>query len=174
MQKIGLFYGSSTGNTASVARLIRQALLGHGVAQDNVSMFDVATTGAQGLAGYDALVLGVSTWDIGEIQYDWADAVEDLDGVDLSGKKVALFGLGDQFSYGDTFQDAMGILGAALEERGAQLVGFTSTAGYDFEASRGVRDGQFIGLSLDEDNQPELTTGRVQAWVEQITTALEL
>ncbi len=165
MQKIGLFYGSSTGNTASVARLIRQALLGHGVAQDNVSMFDVATTGAQGLAGYDALVLGVSTWDIGEIQYDWADAVEDLDGV---------FGLGDQFSYGDTFQDAMGILGAALEARGAQLVGFTSTAGYDFEASRGVRDGQFIGLSLDEDNQPELTTGRVQAWVEQITTALGL
>jgi len=41
------------------------------------------------------LVLGASTWDDGLLQQDFRDFVENLD-ADLSGKKLAIFGLGDK------------------------------------------------------------------------------
>ena len=173
MPKIGLFYGSTTGNTANAAEAIRQAF--NEISPDIVvDVFDIAKTGIEAMADYDMLILGISTWNIGELQYDWADVMDDLENLNLAGKKVAIFGPGDQIGFPDTFQDAIGILGEKVRKRGAKLVGFTSTEGFDFHESLGVENGQFMGLSLDEDNQPDLTAKRIKDWVEQLQEEFEL
>lgn len=172
MSKIGLFYGTETGNTREAAEFIQQAF--NEIEQDMVEVFDVAGTKIGTMQNYDALVLGVSTWDDGELQYDWADVVDDLDEMDLSGKKVAIFGLGDQYGYADTFQNAIGILSEKIRERGAKLVGFTSIEGYDFDESRGVENDRFMGLALDEENQNDLTAQRINDWVKQLQKELNL
>ena len=38
------------------------------------------------------------------------------------------------------------------------------TEGYDFDESTAVRDGAFVGLAVDEDNQEALTSQRVWKW----------
>jgi flavodoxin I len=110
----------------------------------------------------------VPTWNIGELQTDWEDCLEQFDDLDLHGMQVALFGLGDEGGYPDTYQDAVGILAQKVRERGAEIVGHWPTEGYDFEASLAVEDGRFLGLMLDNDTAPELTAERIMQWVHQI------
>jgi flavodoxin I len=62
----------------------------------------------------------------------------------------------------------MGLIAEPLLACGAVLVGFTSIDGYTFDESKGVENDQFIGLSLDEDNQSDLTEERIEAWVDQL------
>ncbi|VUC75819.1 flavodoxin FldB [Salmonella sp. NCTC 11881] len=59
---------------------------------------------------YDVLILGIPTWDFGEIQEDWEAVWEQLDDLNLEGKIVALYGMGDQLGYGEWFLDALGML----------------------------------------------------------------
>lgn len=120
------------------------------------------------LAPYQYLILGTSTWGYGDLQDDWDMKLSILQKADLNGKTVAFFGLGDQGSYPDTFVNGMGTLYDTIQEKNVSIVGFWPTAGYEFETSLAVRDGQFVGLALDTDNQDEQTNERIQAWVEQI------
>ncbi len=161
MAKIGLFYGSTTGNTTSVAEMIQNQL-----GPDNVDLHDVAGATAGDLAGYDSLILGVSTWGMGDLQDDWEVFAANLK--ELGGKKVALFALGDQQSYPDTFVNAMGTLYEKAKEAGAEIVGCRPTDGYEFSGSSAVVEGKFVGLVVDEDTQPDLTAGRVAEWAKQI------
>ncbi len=62
----------------------------------------------------------------------------------------------------------MGILEEKISELGGTTVGYCSTDGYDFNESKAVRDGKFVGLALDEDNQSELTDKRINTWVTQL------
>ena len=116
----------------------------------------------------DLLILGIPTWGIGEIQDDWAVFLPGLKDLDLTGKKVAIFGLGDQESYPDTFSDALGTLYDSLSETGCEIIGSWSTLGYEFMDSSALRDGMFAGLVLDEENQPQLTDLRIKDWLETI------
>jgi flavodoxin len=77
------------------------------------------------MLAYDTLIIGCPTWNIGQLQEDWDVVYEQMDNLDFSGKKVAIFGLGDQYDYPDNFCDAIGILGQKFIERGAELVGYT-------------------------------------------------
>jgi flavodoxin I len=167
MARIGLFYGSTSGKTRKAAELIRQAL-----GEDAVELHDVREATADSLRQYDSLILGVPTWHRGELQDDWEEFAHALEAMNLSSKTVALFGLGDQASYPDAFADALGTLYEHLKRRGANVVGRWPTEGYRFTESAAVVDGAFIGLVLDEENQPELTEQRVQKWAEQIRTPL--
>ncbi len=166
---VGILYGSTTGNTAETARHIGLCLS----PLANVEVRDIASTDVSELSAYDALILGASTWGVGDMQDDW-DPKAGLDGLDLSGKKVALFGFGDQAGYGDTFVDAIGLLAESAEKAGATLIGRWPTDGYDFEASRAVRDGDFVGLPLDADNQDDQTPDRVSRWVALLVKELGL
>ena len=157
MAKIGVFYGSSTGNTEEAAKQIAQAL--------GADATDISSTSADEILACDCIVLGASTWGAGDLQDDFDDFMSTLEGMDFSGKKVALFGLGDQGSYSDTFVDAIGIIGKAAKAAGAELVGAVSTDGYDYDASEAEEGGTFMGLPLDEDSQSDLTAGRIAAWV---------
>ncbi len=76
--------------------------------------------------------MGVPTWFDGELPNYWDEFVPALEEMDLKGKKIALYGLGDQKGYSENFLDGVCIMAEILEAQGAILVGFTSTEGYIF------------------------------------------
>lgn len=164
--KIGLFYGSNSDNTKIVAEMIQETFAQHTPVL--IELFDIAGARVEMMLDYENLIIGCPTWYIGELQEDWDIGLPDIEALNLRGKRVALFGLGDQFGYPDTFVDAIGILGKQFEAAGATLVGFTTTDGFEFDYSEGTEDGVFLGLALDEDNQSELTPDRVTDWVHQL------
>ena len=164
--KIGLFYGSDTGNTELDAELIVKTF--QGIAPVSIDLFNVGKVDLMRMQDYDRLIVGCPTWNIGQLQDDWDLKFDQLDQLDLSGKRVAMFAPGDQFGYPENYCDAIGIIGKKLEERGAELVGFTDASGYEFEHSLAEEDGVFLGLALDDDNEPELTEERIRNWVAQL------
>lgn len=171
MSKIGLFFGSDEGNTESVAHRIQQRL-----GEDNVDVHDIADVTQLEFADYHHVILGIPTWDFGQIQSDWEDFWDDISEVDFTGKIVALVGLGDQFGYGDYFLDAMGMLHDVIVANGATIVGHWSVEGYDFDASKALTPDQshFVGLAIDEDQQEEMTAARLNQWCEQVVAEFGL
>ncbi len=172
MKSIVIVYGSTYGNTAEAAESLAQKLFDN--YQVELSMDSVNEADLSGLEEFDVALLGCSTWHDGKLQDDWEFKFDELEKLNLAGKKIGLFGAGDQAGYDSTFQDALGILGRKLRERGAKLVGFTSTTGYEYSKSDGEENGQFMGLALDFDNQANLNTPRINAWVAQLATELSL
>jgi flavodoxin I len=167
---IGIFYGSTYGNTANAAKLLQAEL--ERLPNTSVSSQDIAFAKVEQMLTFDVVLIGCSTWYIGEVQDDWHGKHQDLKKLVWNGKPVGLFGSGDQMTYADTFQDALGILAEDLEQGGARLVGLTSAAGYKHEKSRGQRGDKFIGLALDDDNEAKLTQPRVRLWVAQLAQEL--
>lgn len=167
--KIGLFYGSDTGNTESVAETLRDEI---GV--DIVDIHEVFNSDLSELiTQYDFIILGVPTWYDGEMQNEWAEKLDDLDKVNLTGRKVAVYGLGDQQDWGEYFCDAISELAVKVQESGATIIGHWPSAGYDFTESKAlIDDNTFVGLTLDEDRQPDLTENRIKTWLEQLKNEL--
>ena len=163
MSKIALVYGSSTGNTEKVARQIQNFLADH-----EVDLYNVQECGVDFYSDYDNIIFGVSTWGEGDLQDDWDSYEKKFAQIDLSGKTVALFGLGDQEEYSDNYLDAMGSVYDIVIKNGASVIGAWENTGYDFDESTALRDGVFVGLALDEDNQSKLTDARVTQWLGEI------
>jgi flavodoxin long chain len=166
---MGLFYGSDEGNTQRIAYQIVQKL-----GDENVDIYDIADATQADFVDYCVLILGISTWDFGQIQSDWDEFWSDVEAMDFTGKTVALFGLGDQFGYGDFFLDAMGMLHNLVKERGAKIIGHWPIQGYEFDASKALAEDKvsFVGLALDEDQQSDLTDTRLEQWCDQILQEL--
>ena len=165
MKKTVIIYGSTTGNAAMAAETIA-AKLGGG------DIKEVAKASKEDLVNYENIILGSSTWGDGELQDDWYGFLPTLKSANLNGKTVAVFGVGDQFSYSSTYVNAMGELYDAAKAAGAKIIGATSTDGYSFDESTAVRDGKFVGLALDYDNQDTLSVDRITAWINQILPEL--
>jgi len=163
MAKIGIFYGSTTGNTEKIATLIQREF-----GEENADLYNVDIVEKEDVGKYDFLIFGVSTWGVSDLQDDFEDFLEVLDEVDFTGKKVALFGLGDQSTYTESFVDAMGILYDRLKKIGVNIVGAIPTKGYSFERSMAVVKGKLVGLAIDEEFESELTPERVRNWVNQL------
>lgn len=163
MEKIGIFYGSTDGNTERIVGQIA-AEFGDGL----VDVHNVKSATADDLQPYANIILACPTWEIGQLQEDWESFIDELDDVDFAGKRVTYVGLGDADGYPDTYQDAMGIIHQKVDGRGCTFVGAWPTDGYNFEASKGVVNGKFLGLAIDEDNQKDLTEGRIKKWVDQL------
>ena len=170
MAKVGLFYGSTTGKTADAAEQIQAALGG----DDVVDLKDIADADASALGEYDYLIIGCPTWNIGELQDDWAAIFDELDDVDFSGKTIAYFGTGDQVGYADNFMDAMGQLEEKISGAGGKNVGMWSAEGYEHEASLAIRGAKFCGLALDDDNESDKTDDRIQTRSGQIMQVMGL
>lgn len=167
MANVKIFYGSTNGNTENVAGLIKENL------GDLVSeVTNIAGASTADLESADALILGTSTWNDGNLQEDWENFLPDMDSLNLSGKTVALFGLGDSSGYPSEFVNGMGLLYNKVKERGAKIIGAWPTDGYIFEESISVVDGKFVGLVIDEDNEPNLTDERVKTWCDSIRASL--
>lgn len=168
MKKTGVFYGSTTGTTESVARMIANKL---GISSGDV--YDVSKLTADVAGSYEALILGTSTWGDGELQDDWYDGIKVLKGMDLSGKTVALFGCGDSASYSDTFCDGMGILFNELKNSGCRFIGTVPATDYTYSSSVAVTDdGCFVGLAIDDINESDKTEERITAWTETLKAEL--
>lgn len=163
MQNIGIFYGSSTGNTEWAAKQIQQAL-----GKDIAKVFDVANVKASVIEQFSNLVFGSSTWGIGELQDDFEDFLPEISLANIEGKKVAIFGFGDQETYADSYVDAIGEIYETLKDKSCQIIGKVSTDGYNYDESKAEVDGQFVGLPLDDENQSNLTDERIKLWVEQL------
>jgi len=163
MKQIGIFYGSSSGNTESVAKQLQQTL-----GADRAQLHDVANAKSSDLEAYSILFLGSSTWGVGDLQDDFETFMGEISSANLEGKTVALFGCGDQDSYPDSFVDAMGQIYEAIKDKGCKIVGQIPTDGYTYDASQAEEGGQFVGLPLDEDNQDDLTAQRIADWVTQL------
>jgi flavodoxin I len=164
MAKIGLFYGTQTGNTQTAAEVIQKEFGGDSV----VDLHDVSGVDTSDFEDYECIIIGCPTWNIGELQADWEGIYSELDETDFNGKKVAYFGAGDQVGYADNFQDAMGILEEKISSLGGTTVGYWSTDGYEHNESKAVKNGKFVGLAIDEDNQSDLTDTRIRTWVAQL------
>merc|ERR1712078_588032 len=162
---VGLVYSTTTGNTETVA--------GYIAAKTGLEPVDIGDLDGAGVAAFDGLIIGAPTWHTGADSERsgtaWDDFIYgDLESIDLAGKKVAIFGLGDSSGYGDNFCDAMDELKTCFEGRGATVIGSVATDSYEYEESKSVADGKFVGLACDEDNQPDLSEERVNAWIDQI------
>ena len=166
MKKIGIFYGSNTGMTAEVADEIAALL---GVAKDYIH--NVAKSAPSEVAPYDVLLLGASTWGNGELQDDRYDFIDGLEALDLKGKKIALFGCGDE-TMSDTFCGALGEIYSRLQNTGAAFVGAFDANVYEFDNSPAFIDGVYVGLCLDQVNKEELTAPRIKEWVAKLKTEI--
>lgn len=178
MARIGIFFGSNTGKTRKVSKMIKKRF-------DDDTMADpvnVNRTSAADVAQYQYLIFGTPTLGDGLLpglsadceSESWEEFLPTLADVDFTGKTVAIFGLGDQVGYAHEFVDAMLELYNFLKERGATIVGAWPTDGYEFDHSEAVVDGKFVGLALDLDNQSALTEQRLDAWLKSIAQAFDL
>jgi len=161
----GLYFSTSTGNTETVGGYVAEAT--------GLELTDIGDADDGDVGGHDSLIVGAPTWNTGADEQrsgtSWDDWLYDnLPNVDVSGKKVAIFGVGDQQSYSDNFCDAAGELYDLFTAAGATVYGMTSTDGYEHAESKAEVDGKFVGMMCDEDNQYDMSEDRTKAWVAQL------
>ncbi len=167
-KNIGIIYGTDTGMTEDVVQYMVDTWK-----DDTIEVIEVSEAEKEDFGKFDLVILGLSTWYDGELQSDWEDYYDEFKTIDFTGKTVAVFGLGDQYGYGEYYVDGMGIIAKTVLDNGGKLIGHWSTKGYDFDASKGaMNDDYFYGLALDEDNQHEETEGRVDKWIAQLKSEL--
>jgi flavodoxin I len=176
MSKIGIFFGTDSGTTRLMAKKMAKKL-GDGVCDKPLNVNRITV---EDMLKYDALILGTPTYGDGTVPSvetgvkdgSWQEFLPQLMKADLSGKRIALYGLGNQEKYPERFASGLFDLYSALKARGAQIVGSWSTEGYEFQASRAVVDGQFVGLVLDQNYQALLSEERMDTWLAMVTPIL--
>merc|ERR1719375_3020164 len=162
---VGLFFGTQTGKTEEAASQIAEAT--------GLEAQDIGDVSAADLAGFDGIIAGCPTWHTGADEQRsgtaWDDYFEEIRGLDMGGKPVAIFGMGDQAGYGDNYCDGIEELHSTFAAAGAKMLGAVDASPYDmYSESKSVSDGKFLGLPLDNDNEPDLSEARIKAWVEQL------
>jgi flavodoxin I len=164
MRAVGLFFGTSTGKTEEVADMISS--------EAGVEAKDMSEASPSDLSGFDGLIVGAPTWNTGADEQRsgtaWDEYLEDIRALDLGGKPVAVFGLGDSLGYGDNFCEALEELHSTFEAAGAKMLGYVSSEGYQHSASKSDQNGKFVGLAIDHDNEDDKTEDRVKSWISQI------
>lgn len=165
MSKVTVIYGSTTGVTETIAQKI--------AAYFSCEAINITSAAPDSLAA-DLIILGTSTWGFGELQDDWAGAGSALlEQSNLSGKKVAVFGVGDSVTFADTFCDGIAILVELAQAKGATNIGAFPASEYAASiTSRVISGEQLLGLPLDETNEPEQTTPRLEKWLAQLKASL--
>ncbi len=161
MNKTGIVYSFNSTKTAKAAEKIKEAF----GPDFNIVQVNAEELTEELFLSFTNLILGVPTWFDGELPNYWDEFVPALEDLNLEGKTIAIYGLGNQIEYPENFGDAIGIMGELVQERGAKLVGFTSAEGYSYESSRALIDGKFMGLLLDQETQPRLSKERIEKWV---------
>ena len=164
MNKIGIIYSFNSTKTAKAAEKIKDAF----GTEFNITSVNAEDLNEEMFLSFTNLILGVPTWFDGELPNYWDEFVPALEDLDLSGKVIAIFGLGNQVEYPENFGDAVGIMAELVQERGAKLVGQTSAEGYNFESSRALIGDKFQGLLLDQETQPRLSKDRIEKWVNEL------
>ncbi len=167
MGKIGLIYGSDTGMTEEVVGTIVDTWKA-----SEIEVIEAHNVSKSDFERFDKIILGLSTWYDGDLQSDWEAYYDsEFQDIDFTGKTVAVFGLGDQYGYGEYFVDGIGILAEVVLKNGGKIIGNWPNKDYDFQESKAVIQSNkdyFYGLAIDEDNEPEKTTDRIEKWLKQL------
>lgn len=179
MAKIGIIFGTDSGYTRKAAKGMAK-ILGKELVPDKP--VNINRVSVEDFLAYDVLILGTPTYgegilpgiDSGIEAGSWAEFLPQLPDGSMVGKTVALFGFGDQSRYKKSFVNGMGILHDSLQEKGAEFTGAWPTDGYEFKASEAVRDGAFVGLALDDENQGNETAPRMEQWLGQVKDSLNI
>ena len=150
MKKIGIFYAAKADKTSWVAEKIQKEF---GASAESVA---IENAWQNDFEAYDNFIVGASTWFDGELPTYWDELLPELRTLQLKGKKVAIFGLGDQVKYPENFADGIGILAEVFENDGATL-----------------RDDKWCGLVIDIENQSEMTDKRIKDWCKQVKKEFE-
>ena len=160
MKRIGIFYGSTTGNTKKIAEKIK-----YNLAPGLVDIYNVKDATAMNIEEYENIILGSSTWGTGILQEDFEEFLNDhLKQANLKNKKIAIFGTGDSSVYPESFADSIGIIFEALDGKGVVFVGEFPVDGYQFDTSLSVFNDKFVGLPLDDDSEEEQNKLRISIW----------
>lgn len=172
MDKIAILFGPTGGNTEKAANMVARAF-----GEDKAVLIPVKNVQESDIMAFSRIIfggptVGTHTWSDPNQKNDWDVFLTRLYKMDLQGKSCAVFGLGDQVSYSFKFVDDVGTIADHVIQAGGKLVGSVDPEGYTFDESKAFRNGKFLGLPLDEDNEPELTQGRINKWVELLKTEL--
>jgi|ERR1712224_59042 len=165
MRAVGLFFGTQAGKTEEAAGII--------AGMTGLEAKEIGDVSPKDLEGFDGIIAGVPTWHTGADEQRsgtrWDDYLEEIRTLNLCGKPVAIFGLGDSVGYGENFCDAIEELHSTFEAAGAKMLGYTPDSGYEYYAdSKSVKDGKFLGLPLDGDNESDMSEDRIKTWVDQL------
>jgi flavodoxin I len=170
MEKIAIFFGPLNGSVHRVAKMVAEK-----IGPELVDLIHIGSASTSDLEKYSKIIFGISTigkdtWQQKFDNNDWSKFFPAVSSFNFSGKRVAIFGLGDHITYAYHFVDSMGLLGKLIKNQGGEMFGKVSTEGYTFQDSEAIQEGMFIGLPVDEDFEPELTEERVSAWVNKLMT----
>lgn len=117
MDKFIIVYASMSGNTEKIASTIADGIREEGL---EVEYHNAENISARDLEHFDGIILGSYTWGDGELADEFLKFYTDMDELNLSGKKAAVFGSGDRaFVH---FCRAVATLEEKLKEKGAQIV----------------------------------------------------
>jgi len=170
---VGIYFATTTGKTEDVAERLHGLLGGTEEPKDMSDVDDVNE-----FTSHDSVICGIPTWNTGADSERsgtaWDDLLESIGDLSLSGKKVAIFGLGDSSTYTDNYCDAMEELHRYFQKAGATMVGYVSPNEYTFDESKSVVGQSFCGLPLDEDSESDMTDTRLLQWSNQLKQELGL
>ncbi|MGH1460720.1 MAG: flavodoxin [Neptuniibacter sp.] len=176
MSKIGIFFGTETGTTRLIAKKLYKSI-GQEFADKPLNVNRIKP---EDFLKYDVLILGTPSYGVGDIpglsagclERNWEEFLADFGAPDLSGKRIAMFGLGAQERYSERFASSLMALYKVFDGLGAEMIGQWSTEGYSFEYSASVVNDEFVGLVIDQRNQGMKTEERLQQWLERVKPQL--
>ena len=174
MSKTALFYSPEGGNVNRVANK-----LGELIGNDKVDIVPVKEVEKGDLAKYHKIILvgstvGADHWDNEIIVDEWIEFFTKIEEISFEKKKVAIVGLGNSVLYPAHFADGMAVLYERIIKQNAEVFGFVDSKDYDFTDSEAVNEeGFFCGLAIDEDNEAELTTERLEKWISILKSDFE-
>ncbi len=164
---VGIYFATTTGKTEDIAERLHQLLSEANAPKDLADVSDVSE-----LLSHEGIICGIPTWNTGADSERsgtaWDEMLDDIGALNLSRKKVAIFGLGDSSTYTENFCDAMEELHSYFVKAGADMVGYVNKGDYTFEESKSVIDESFCGLPLDEDSESDMTDIRIDNWAKQL------
>ncbi len=168
---VGIYFATTTGKTEDVAERLQSLLSGANPPKDLADLTDLSE-----FTKLDGIICGIPTWNTGADSERsgtaWDSMLEEIGALSLSGKKVAIFGLGDSSTYTENFCDAMEELHSYFKKAGATMVGYVDKSKYTFDDSKSIVGENFCGLPLDEDSESDLTDARLTEWSNQLKTEI--
>ncbi|MFS0862914.1 flavodoxin [Fredinandcohnia sp. 179-A 10B2 NHS] len=117
MYRVIVIYASMSGNTELMAKIIAESVIENGLQVEVKDCWEVLP---EELLKYDGILLGTYTWGEGALPDEFLDLYEELDGLDFTTKKGAVFGSGSSmYPY---FARAVDLLTEKLQKCGAEMI----------------------------------------------------
>jgi flavodoxin I len=170
MKKIGIFYWPLKGNVEKTAQKIAEIMKDYSC--ELISLNDAST---EDFDRFDFLIFGNSTvgaphWEHATTDNKWYVMFHQMEdtNLDLHGKKVAFFTLGDQVNYPHNFVDSLELVHCHFKAHNITHIGEWPNEGYEFYESKALNGDKFLGLVLDLDNQPETLQPYAIRWCDML------